>query len=203
MRHYARAEVGLVSPDNGATVCDEGVLMARSCKLICAFALAVGLVTASAGAALASTLYVNGKTGNDTNPCTEPAAPCKTIDAAVIKSKAMEGTATIETANRPVRRRHQARKARRRRHRDRRRRQWRRRDRNRRGERKTRRSRSACPAARRPYRRPQFVVTPSGDEGAGIDAGGTIDARIDVIVHMRDAEWRERPSKLKKTAPSR
>ncbi len=72
--------------------------MARSCKLICTFALAVGLVAASAGAALASTLYVNGKTGKDTNPCTEPAAPCKTINAAVIKSEAIEGAATIEVA---------------------------------------------------------------------------------------------------------
>ncbi len=158
--------------------------MARSCKLICAFALAVGLVTASAGAALASTLYVNGKTGNDTNPCTEPAAPCKTIDAAVIKSEAIEGTATIEVAaglyeedvklEKPaddgiaiggagsggggteiV------------------------------GVKGSASVKVGLPGGSATVSN-LSVVTPSGDEGAGIDAGGTV-TLDDVIVHMRDA----------------
>lgn len=51
-----------------------------------------------ASAASASTLFVNGATGNDTNPCTSAAAPCKTIDAAVGKSQLILGTATVEVA---------------------------------------------------------------------------------------------------------
>lgn len=49
-------------------------------------------------AASASTLFVNGAGGNDTNPCTSAAAPCKTIDAAIGKSQLILGTATIEVA---------------------------------------------------------------------------------------------------------
>ena len=49
-------------------------------------------------AASASTLFVDGASGNDTNPCTSAAAPCKTIDAAVGKSQLILGTATIEVA---------------------------------------------------------------------------------------------------------
>ena len=72
--------------------------MTRFGKLICAFTLAIGFMAASASAALASTFYVNSATGNDANPCTEPTSPCKTIPAAVTKSEAIEGTPTIEVA---------------------------------------------------------------------------------------------------------
>ncbi len=51
-----------------------------------------------ASAASASTFFVNGATGSDTNPCTSTAAPCKTIGAAVTKSQLVLGNATIEVA---------------------------------------------------------------------------------------------------------
>ena len=51
-----------------------------------------------ASAASASTFFVNGATGSDTNPCTSAAAPCKTIGAAVTKSQLVLGNATIEVA---------------------------------------------------------------------------------------------------------
>jgi len=51
-----------------------------------------------ASAASASTFFVNGATGLDTNPCTSAAAPCKTIGAAVTKSELTIGNATIEVA---------------------------------------------------------------------------------------------------------
>jgi hypothetical protein len=60
----------------------------------------VSILTATAGAsaASASTFFVNGAMGSDTNPCTSAAAPCKTIGAAVTKSQLVIGTATIEVA---------------------------------------------------------------------------------------------------------
>ncbi|HTC60274.1 MAG TPA: hypothetical protein VK691_09170 [Solirubrobacteraceae bacterium] len=58
-----------------------------------ALTMAVG-----ASAASASTFFVNGATGLDTNPCTSAAAPCKTIGAAVTKSELTIGNATIEVA---------------------------------------------------------------------------------------------------------
>ncbi|MFZ1926112.1 MAG: hypothetical protein WAU42_08225 [Solirubrobacteraceae bacterium] len=58
-----------------------------------ALTMAVG-----ASAASASTFFVNGPTGSDTNPCTSTAAPCKTIGAAVTKSQLVLGNATIEVA---------------------------------------------------------------------------------------------------------
>ena len=51
-----------------------------------------------ASAASASTFFVNGATGSDTNPCTSAAAACKTIGAAVTKSRLVIGNATIEVA---------------------------------------------------------------------------------------------------------
>src|SRR3984957_1616422 len=65
----------------------------RICVLVSAFTMAVG-----ASAASASTFFVNGATGSDTNPCTSAAAPCKTIGAAVTKSQLVLGNATIEVA---------------------------------------------------------------------------------------------------------
>ncbi len=65
----------------------------RICVLVSAFTMTVG-----ASAASASTLFVNGATGNDTNPCTSAGAPCKTINAAVEKSQLILGNATIEVA---------------------------------------------------------------------------------------------------------
>ena len=72
--------------------------MGRLRRLSCAVALVTVVAGASASAASASTLYVNGTTGKDTNACTESSAPCKTIDAAVTKSEILPGTATIEVA---------------------------------------------------------------------------------------------------------
>jgi hypothetical protein len=51
-----------------------------------------------ASAASASTFFVNGATGSDTNLCTSATVPCKTIGAAVTKSQLVIGTATIEVA---------------------------------------------------------------------------------------------------------
>ena len=72
--------------------------MTRLRRLIWACVLAAGISTASASAAWASTFYVNGATGKDTNSCTEPTAACKTIGAAVTKSEVVLGAATIEVA---------------------------------------------------------------------------------------------------------
>jgi hypothetical protein len=65
----------------------------RICVLVSTLALTVG-----ASAASASTFFVNGATGSDTNPCTSAAAPCKTIGAAVTKSQLVLGNAIIEVA---------------------------------------------------------------------------------------------------------
>lgn len=65
----------------------------RICVLVSTLTMAVG-----ASAASASTFFVNGATGSDTNPCTSAAAPCKTVGAAVTKSQLALGTATIEVA---------------------------------------------------------------------------------------------------------
>jgi hypothetical protein len=58
------------------------------------------LATSATAAAATGTFYVNGKTGNDKDPCTAPGAPCKTIQAAVEKAEAApeDETATIEAA---------------------------------------------------------------------------------------------------------
>ena len=65
----------------------------RICVLVGTLTMAVG-----ASAASASTFFVNGATGSDTNPCTSAAAPCKTIGAAVTMSQLVLGNATIEVA---------------------------------------------------------------------------------------------------------
>ncbi|HEY3970719.1 MAG TPA: hypothetical protein VGL79_04915, partial [Solirubrobacteraceae bacterium] len=65
----------------------------RVCVLAGVLTMATGVSAASA-----STLFVNGATGNDANPCTSAAAPCKTIGAAVGKSQLILGNATIEVA---------------------------------------------------------------------------------------------------------
>ncbi len=65
----------------------------RICVLVSILTMAVG-----ASAASASTFFVNGATGSDTNPCTSAAAPCKTIGAAVTKSELTIGNATIEVS---------------------------------------------------------------------------------------------------------
>jgi hypothetical protein len=67
-------------------------------RLICSCALATGMSALSASAALATTFYVNGSTGKDTNACTASETPCKTIGAAVTKSEAVPDIATIEVA---------------------------------------------------------------------------------------------------------
>ncbi len=69
-------------------------------RLIFAVAIAIGAAALGAvpAAAAGPTLYVNGTTGKDTNPCTEAATPCKTITAALLKGEALEGTPTIEVS---------------------------------------------------------------------------------------------------------
>jgi hypothetical protein len=65
------------------------------------FAIGVAALCSSAVAQAASgTFYVNGATGNDANPCTAPAAACKTIQAAIAKAEATaeDETARIEVA---------------------------------------------------------------------------------------------------------
>ena len=51
----------------------------------------------TAAAASAATFYVS-PSGKDTNACTEPGAPCKTIAKAVLDSQLAPGTATIQLA---------------------------------------------------------------------------------------------------------
>jgi hypothetical protein len=58
--------------------------------------LALATLASGASAASAATFYVSQSSGNDANPCTALAAPCKTIGAAVEKSEAASGAATIE-----------------------------------------------------------------------------------------------------------
>ena len=50
--------------------------------VLASFAFAV-----AAGAASATTFYVNGSTGNDGHPCTSPSEPCKTIAGALTRAK--------------------------------------------------------------------------------------------------------------------
>jgi hypothetical protein len=59
----------------------------RSAALAGPLSLLAALVLAPAASAASTTFYVNGKTGKDTNPCSEPAAPCKTIKAAIEKAE--------------------------------------------------------------------------------------------------------------------
>ena len=72
--------------------------MARLWRLVGVGALATTVMAIGASAASATTFYVNGASGNDANPCTSLAAPCKTIGAAVTKSEAVPDTATINVA---------------------------------------------------------------------------------------------------------
>jgi hypothetical protein len=69
-------------------------------RLLSGACLLAGAIAASTGAdaASASVFYVNGATGNDTHACTSAGEPCKTISAAVTKSEATPGSATIEVA---------------------------------------------------------------------------------------------------------
>ncbi len=73
--------------------------MTRLGALVGALALTASVSAGTAGAASASTFYVNGTTGADTRSCTEPSAACKTIQAAVEKSDVVLGHATIEVAS--------------------------------------------------------------------------------------------------------
>ena len=57
----------------------------------------MAMAAMGASAASASTFYVS-TTGNNANPCTSAGAPCETIKAAVEKSEAVLGAATIEVA---------------------------------------------------------------------------------------------------------
>jgi hypothetical protein len=61
--------------------------------VVCAAVLAAG-----AQAASASTLYVNGASGNDANTCLEPTVPCKTIGAAVTKANTAPEASTVSVA---------------------------------------------------------------------------------------------------------
>jgi hypothetical protein len=65
-----------------------------------AFAIAsvlVALTAVEASAASAATFYVS-TAGKDTNACTEPTSPCRTIAKAIADSEATEGDATIQIA---------------------------------------------------------------------------------------------------------
>jgi len=66
-------------------------------RLACSCALAIGVPALAASVASASTFFVSGG-GNDLHSCTTLAEACKTIGAAVTKSEAVEGNATIEVA---------------------------------------------------------------------------------------------------------
>ena len=72
--------------------------MTRLQRFACTFGLAVAMTVAGASAASASTFFLNGTSGSDANLCTSPGAPCKTIGAAITKSEAVLGAATIEVA---------------------------------------------------------------------------------------------------------
>jgi hypothetical protein len=69
--------------------------MTRLRGLICICGLAAALLASSASAASAATFYVS-TTGKDTNACTEPALPCKTIAKAVTDSEGVPGAATVD-----------------------------------------------------------------------------------------------------------
>jgi hypothetical protein len=71
--------------------------MTRLRGLICICGLAVAFTAVEANAASAATFYV-GPAGKDTNACTEPALPCKTVAQAVADSESVAGTATIQLA---------------------------------------------------------------------------------------------------------
>jgi hypothetical protein len=66
-------------------------------RAACVAAVGLAVMVAGASAASATTLYVSTG-GNDLNPCTSPAAACKTIGAAVAKSEAAPDAATINVA---------------------------------------------------------------------------------------------------------
>jgi hypothetical protein len=65
---------------------------------VLACGLTIAVMATGASGASASVFYVNGGTGKDTNACTSAGAPCETIGAAVVKSEAVLGAATIEVA---------------------------------------------------------------------------------------------------------
>lgn len=71
--------------------------MLRLRSLICSFLLVALAASATASAASATTFYVS-TTGNNTNACTSPSAPCKTIAAAVTKAETSGESPTIEVA---------------------------------------------------------------------------------------------------------
>jgi hypothetical protein len=71
--------------------------MFRLRGLVCVCGLTLLLTVVSATAASAATFYVS-TTGKDTNACTEPASPCKTIAKAVTDSELVPGAATIDIA---------------------------------------------------------------------------------------------------------
>jgi hypothetical protein len=72
--------------------------MTRLRRLVCIGMLAMVAMATGAGAASAATFYVNGSTGNNSNPCTSPGAPCLTINEAVTKARLIPDTATIDVA---------------------------------------------------------------------------------------------------------
>lgn len=72
--------------------------MRRLPGLLAAATAALAVLGASASAAGAQTFYVNFSTGSNAFACTEPGAPCKTINAAVEKSESSIEAARIEVA---------------------------------------------------------------------------------------------------------
>src|SRR5580693_10298928 len=69
--------------------------MARFGRHICVSAIVAVALATGATAAAASTFYVSTG-GSDAHACNEPAAPCRTIAAAIAKSEEAPGAATIE-----------------------------------------------------------------------------------------------------------
>ena len=69
--------------------------MGHARLVICALLAAVLAGAAGASAASAATLYIT-KSGNDTNACTSPSAPCLTISAAIAKSELLDETSTLD-----------------------------------------------------------------------------------------------------------
>lgn len=56
------------------------------------------MLATGASAASATTLYVNGTTGNDGNSCVEPFAPCKSIGQAILRAQSAPEASTILVA---------------------------------------------------------------------------------------------------------
>ena len=84
------------APAKGVNGCAmKGASMGHARLVICALLAAVLAGAAGASAASAATLYIT-KSGNDTNACTSPSAPCLTISAAIAKSELLDETSTLD-----------------------------------------------------------------------------------------------------------